>query len=81
MFTRLALLFVVIPLLELALLIQVGQWVGLMPTVLLVLGTGVAGAALARREGLTELGAGVSGRRSPGNARAYGARARATRSG
>lgn len=55
MFARLALLFVVIPLVELALLIQVGQVIGLLPTVLLVLATGVGGAALARREGLRTL--------------------------
>jgi len=46
------LLFVLVPLIELALLIQVGEWIGLLPTVLLVFVTGVAGAALARREGL-----------------------------
>ena len=46
MLGRLALLFVVIPLLELAVLIQVGQVVGLPATILLVLATGVAGAAL-----------------------------------
>lgn len=57
MLARLALLFVVVPLLELALLIQVGQWVGLPATILLVLSTGVAGAALARREGLRTLSA------------------------
>jgi UPF0716 protein FxsA len=45
----------VIPLLELAVLIQVGQVVGLPATILLVLATGVAGAALARREGLRTL--------------------------
>jgi UPF0716 protein FxsA len=55
MLGRLALLFVVIPLLELAVLIQVGQVVGLPATILLVLATGVAGAALARREGLRTL--------------------------
>lgn len=55
MFARLALLFVVVPLVELALLIQVGQVVGLGPTILLVLLTGVGGAALARREGLRTL--------------------------
>lgn len=49
---RLALLFVVIPLLELVLLIQLGQVVGLWPTLGLVVFTGVAGAALARAEGL-----------------------------
>ncbi|HSG49226.1 MAG TPA: FxsA family protein [Longimicrobiales bacterium] len=57
MFARLALLFIVIPLVELALLIQVGRAVGLLPTILLVLATGVGGAALARREGLRTLAA------------------------
>lgn len=49
------LLFVLVPLIELALLIQVGQWIGLLPTILLVFVTGIAGAALARREGLRTL--------------------------
>lgn len=49
---RLALLFVVIPILELVLLVQMGQWVGLWPTLALVVFTGVTGAALARAEGL-----------------------------
>lgn len=57
MFGRLALLFVVVPLLELALLVQMGQWVGLWPTLILVFGTGVVGAALARSQGLRTLGA------------------------
>ena len=57
MFARLALLFVVVPILELALLIQIGQVVGLLPTVALVLATGVGGAALARREGLRTVSA------------------------
>ena len=49
---RLALLFVVVPLLELALLIQMGQWVGFWPTIAVVVFTGVTGAWLARMEGL-----------------------------
>ncbi len=49
---RLALLFVVVPLVELVLLIQLGQVVGLWPTLGLVVTTGVLGAALARAEGL-----------------------------
>lgn len=49
---RLALLFVVVPILELVLLIQVGQWMGLMPTIALVVFTGVTGAWLARAEGV-----------------------------
>ena len=57
MLSRLALLFVLVPLLELVVLVQVGQWVGLPATILLVLATGVAGAALARREGLRTLSA------------------------
>lgn len=52
MFLRLALLFVTVPLLELALLIQVGRWMGLLATVSLVIVTGILGAALARHQGL-----------------------------
>lgn len=53
--SRLALLFVGVPLLELFILIQIGQVVGLWPTIGLVVLTGFAGAALARREGLRTL--------------------------
>jgi UPF0716 protein FxsA len=49
---RLALLFVVVPIVELMLLIQLGQVVGLAPTLLLVIATGVTGAWLARTEGM-----------------------------
>ncbi len=49
---RLALLFVIVPLVELALLIQMGQWVGFWPTIALVVFTGLTGAWLARMEGL-----------------------------
>lgn len=52
---RLALFFVVVPLLELVLLIRIGEWVGLWPTLGLVVTTGVVGAALARAEGLRVL--------------------------
>lgn len=55
MFFRLALLFVLVPLIELALLIQMGRWVGVLPTVALVIFTGVLGAALARLQGLATL--------------------------
>ena len=55
LFSKLALLFVVVPLLELALLIQIGQWVGFLPTMALVVFTGVTGAMLARLEGLRTL--------------------------
>lgn len=55
MLARLALAFVLIPLLELVLLIQLGQWVGVWPTVGLVVLTGVVGASLARAEGVRTL--------------------------
>ena len=49
---RLALLFVIVPVVELILLIEIGQLVGLLPTIALVVFTGVTGAWLARAEGL-----------------------------
>jgi UPF0716 protein FxsA len=52
MFVRLLLLFTVVPLIELALLVYLGQWVGFWPTMALVLGTGVLGAWLAKVQGL-----------------------------
>lgn len=50
--SRLALLFVGVPLLELYILIQLGQVMGLWPTIGLVVLTGFVGAGLARLEGL-----------------------------
>ncbi len=41
-----------VPLLELVLLLRVSQWIGVLPTIGLVVATGVVGAALARRQGL-----------------------------
>lgn len=66
----LATLFVLLPVTELALLLRVGRVLGFWPTLGLVLLTGVAGAALARREGLRALtsfrsevaGGGIPGR-------------------
>jgi len=52
MFRRLILLFILVPIVELALLIQLGSWIGLWPTLGLIVLTGVLGAALASREGL-----------------------------
>jgi UPF0716 protein FxsA len=49
---RLMLLFVIVPVIELMLLIELGQYVGFLPTLLLVMATGIGGAALARLEGL-----------------------------
>lgn len=52
---RLALLFLIVPVVELVLLIQLGQAVGFWPTLALVLVTGVTGAVLARLEGMRVL--------------------------
>ena len=52
MLLRLVVLFCLVPLLELLLLVEVGRLVGLLPTIVMVLATGVLGAWLARREGL-----------------------------
>lgn len=48
-------LFIGLPILELALLIQLHGVMGFLPTILLVFLTGVAGAALVRRQGISLL--------------------------
>jgi UPF0716 protein FxsA len=52
---KLLLLFTVVPLVELYLLLQIDELIGLLPTVAIVLTTGVVGAWLARSEGLRVL--------------------------
>ena len=52
MFIRLVTLFVLLPLAELALLLQVGRLIGLAWTLALVIATGFLGATLARRQGI-----------------------------
>lgn len=49
---RLLLLFVLVPIAELALLIEIGKRVGLVATLVLIAATGVLGAFLARHQGL-----------------------------
>lgn len=49
---RLFLLFVLLPLVELALLLQIGARIGAWPTIALVVVTGMLGATLARSQGL-----------------------------
>lgn len=55
MLGRLLLLFFVVPLIELVLLIQLGELIGLLPTIAIVIVTGFAGAALARSQGVRVL--------------------------
>ncbi len=52
MLARLLLLFIVVPVIELFLLIEVGQVIGTLPTIGLIILTGAVGAFLARRQGL-----------------------------
>jgi UPF0716 protein FxsA len=52
---RLGCLFILVPLVELAILIRIGQGIGLGPTLILVVATGLVGAFLARREGVRVL--------------------------
>jgi UPF0716 protein FxsA len=49
---KLLALFTIVPALELFLLLQIGSWLGPLPTLLLVLLTGAVGAWFAKREGL-----------------------------
>ena len=55
MFGRLLLLFVLIPIIELYLLLQLGARIGFMPTLGLIVLTGALGATLARQQGRSAL--------------------------
>jgi UPF0716 protein FxsA len=52
---RLLLLFIALPALELALLIEIGQRIGTLETIGLIVVTGIVGAAMARSQGLRVL--------------------------
>lgn len=52
MFTRLLAAFILVPLIELMLLIQVAKYTSLTTTIMLVIVTGIIGSWLARREGV-----------------------------
>lgn len=49
-------LFLAVPIIEIALFIQVGGWIGLWPTLLVVVLTALLGTVLVRSQGLAELG-------------------------
>jgi UPF0716 protein FxsA len=51
MLPLLLLLFIVVPLAELYVIIQVGQWIGVLPTIGLLLADSVAGTLLMRSQG------------------------------
>lgn len=51
-----ALGLIVLPILEIALLIKVGQTIGLLPTLALMIGAAIAGGVLLRQQGLSVIG-------------------------
>lgn len=55
MFFRLLLLFTITPAVELYILLQLGSWMGAAETVLLIVITGIVGAATAKTQGLAVL--------------------------
>ncbi|WP_050527005.1 FxsA family protein [Pseudorhodobacter aquimaris] len=72
----LLLAFVVVPLIEIGLFIQVGGWLTLWPTLAIVLATGIIGTVLVRRQGLRVLGelrSSMSQMRDPLSPLAHGA--------
>jgi UPF0716 protein FxsA len=52
MMTKLLLLFIVVPMVELALLIKLGSLIGVLDTILLIVFTGAVGAILVRTAGI-----------------------------
>ncbi|HSO57111.1 FxsA family protein [Paenisporosarcina sp.] len=48
----LALIFIVVPVLEIGILLWSGNTFGLFPTIMIILGTGILGAYLAKKQGL-----------------------------
>lgn len=69
-------LFLMVPLIEIALFIQVGGWIGLWPTLAIVVATAVAGTMLVRSQGtqaLARLRASFDDLRDPTEPLAHGA--------
>ncbi len=53
MFIRLLLLFIIVPIVEVYVLLEVGNTIGMGPTILLIFATGIAGAHLAKSQGIS----------------------------
>ncbi len=68
--------FVLVPLIEIALFIQVGGWIGLWPTLAIVVVTAILGTTLVRRQGvraIQELRGTINALRDPTEPLAHGA--------
>lgn len=59
MWLAMLLIFIAIPLLELALLIKLAQWIGFWPTVIMVVSTAIAGIIVMQQQGLAAMGRAV----------------------
>ena len=73
---RLLLLFIAVPLIEIALFIQVGGWLGLWPTLAIVVLTAIAGTVLVKSQGaraMQQLRASFDDLRDPTEPLAHGA--------
>ncbi len=55
MFLKLLILFIVIPIIEIAILVKIGSLLGFWPTMLIVIATGISRATLARIQGFLVL--------------------------
>lgn len=55
MFLKLLILFIVIPIIEIAILVKIGSLLGFWPTMPIVIATGISGATLARIQGFLVL--------------------------
>lgn len=51
MFLKLVLLFIIVPLVELFILLEISQYIGVFTTVMIIVFTGAAGVSIARRQG------------------------------
>jgi UPF0716 protein FxsA len=68
--------FIAVPLVEIALFIQIGGWIGLWPTLLIVVLTAIAGTFLVRQQGMraiSDLRGSFSSLRDPTEPLAHGA--------
>lgn len=55
MFQVLFVLFVIVPIIEISVLLQVGEWLGLWPTIAIVIGSAWLGAKYVRQQGLATM--------------------------
>jgi UPF0716 protein FxsA len=55
LFPKIVAVFIIVPILEMYMLIEIGRWVGALPTIGLVVLTGLVGVSLARAQGFAVL--------------------------